>query len=413
MSFNLIDTIKGSLSNELISKAASHLGESESGISKAFSGAIPSVLLSLLNKSSNSNTSSHGILDMAKTAASSGILSNLTGLFGGSNSAHSQPGGILSFASSLFGDKFSSITSLISNFAGIKDSSAASILSMAAPTALASIGNHAQQNNLDASGIASLLSNQKQSILSAIPSGFNLTSLGGLLGFSGLGSKVTQSATSAVNKQINEVKGGTPKWILPLLAALLIGAAILFLTKNGCNKTATTETVIIDSPKTTTTTTPSTNSINVTLPNGITLNALKGGIEDKLVSFLSTDYKALGADSLKKLWFDFDNLTFKTGSAELTTESMKQLENMVAILKAFPSVKVKIGGYTDKTGNEDSNVKLSASRANTVKTELVKAGVGTQVTDAEGYGSKFANYAADAPETDRVKDRHVSVNVKG
>jgi Bacterial protein of unknown function (DUF937) len=31
---------------------------------------------------------------------------------------------------------------------------------------------------------------------------------------------------------------------------------------------------------------------------------------------------------------------------------------------------------------------------------------------AAGYGSSFAVYAADAPETDRVKDRHVSVSVR-
>jgi hypothetical protein len=39
-------------------------------------------------------------------------------------------------------------------------------------------------------------------------------------------------------------------------------------------------------------------------------------------------------------------------------------------------------------------------------------GVGKQITAAEGYGSAFALYAADAPETDRVNDRHVSVSVR-
>ncbi len=40
MSFNLVDAAKGLFTNEMIGKASSYLGESESGISKALSGII-------------------------------------------------------------------------------------------------------------------------------------------------------------------------------------------------------------------------------------------------------------------------------------------------------------------------------------------------------------------------------------
>jgi outer membrane protein OmpA-like peptidoglycan-associated protein len=153
-------------------------------------------------------------------------------------------------------------------------------------------------------------------------------------------------------------------------------------------------------------------SLKVKLINGTEIDAFKGGIEDKLVAFLNTDYKALGADSLKNIWFDFDNLNFKTGSAELTAESQKQVDNMTAILKAYPAVKLKIGGYTDKVGDEAANKKLSGDRAGSVKAALDKAGVGAQITGAEGYGSAFAKHPSDAPESDRVTDRRVSVSVR-
>jgi outer membrane protein OmpA-like peptidoglycan-associated protein len=153
-------------------------------------------------------------------------------------------------------------------------------------------------------------------------------------------------------------------------------------------------------------------SLKVKLINGTEIEAYKGGIEDKLVTFLNTDYKALGADSLKNIWFDFDNLNFKMGSAELTPESQQQVDNMTAILKAYPMVKLKIGGYTDKVGDEASNKKLSGDRAIAVKNALTKAGVGAQITDAEGYGSAFAKHPADAPESERVTDRRVSVSVR-
>jgi len=90
----------------------------------------------------------------------------------------------------------------------------------------------------------------------------------------------------------------------------------------------------------------------------------------------------------------------------------KQLNNIVEILKAYPKVKIKLGGYTDKVGDEAANKKLSGERASAVAAALKEAGVATQVTGAEGYGSQFAKYPADAPEQDRLKDRRVSVSVR-
>jgi outer membrane protein OmpA-like peptidoglycan-associated protein len=55
------------------------------------------------------------------------------------------------------------------------------------------------------------------------------------------------------------------------------------------------------------------------------------------------------------------------------------LDNLVAIL-SFPDAKIKIGGYTDKTGDEAKNLKLSADRANYIKAAL-ETGVGSQVLE--------------------------------
>ncbi len=156
---------------------------------------------------------------------------------------------------------------------------------------------------------------------------------------------------------------------------------------------------------------PQVESLKLSLPGNIELDAYKGGIEDQLINFIKNGYDNFSDDSLKKIWFDFDHINFKTGSAELTPESKHQVENLTAILKAYPTLKLKIGGYTDKTGNEAVNKKLSADRANAVKAALTDGGVGTQLTGAEGYGSEFAKFAADAPESDRIKDRRIAVRI--
>ncbi|PIE51060.1 MAG: hypothetical protein CSA38_00165 [Flavobacteriales bacterium] len=146
--------------------------------------------------------------------------------------------------------------------------------------------------------------------------------------------------------------------------------------------------------------------------NGEQLSVVKGGLEESLYTFLSSDgYKnAKDDEALKSTWYDFDQVNFKMGSAsELEEGSQAQIGNLVKILKAYPDAKIKIGGYTDKTGKEEVNKKVSTDRANFIKGELDKAGVGAQVVSAEGYGSEFATVEAGASDEERAKDRKMSV----
>ena len=90
---------------------------------------------------------------------------------------------------------------------------------------------------------------------------------------------------------------------------------------------------------------------------------------------------------------------------------MKQIQNIAAILKAFPNASLKIGGYTDKTGDEPANMKLSQGRADAVDAALKKEGItAKQLAGAEGYGSQYAKAAASAPDEERKKDRRIAVS---
>lgn len=398
MSFSLLDSVKGLITPDLISSAASSLGENSGGISKALEGAVPALLSSVISKSA---TDSSGVLDMVKQAAGSGVLDNIGGLIGGGNSSMMNLGS--SLLSGLFGGKSNMLTNLISSFAGIKPSSSTSLLSSLAPLALGVIGKHVISNGLDARGLGNLLSSQKDAVTKALPGGLNLSSILG------------EAAPRVQAVREPEPSSGLPKWLLPLLL-VVAGAALLFYLFRSCNApkadAAVTDTtaVVTPAPEPAVVAPPvaARESFKVELPNGTMLDAYKGGIEDKLVAYL----KDGGAAISKELWFDFDNLNFNTGTAEITAESQAQINNIAAILKAFPKAKIKIGGYTDKTGDDAANMKLSKDRADAVKAALNTAGVGKQVTDAEGYGSQFAKAAADAPESDRVLDRHVSVSVR-
>lgn len=141
------------------------------------------------------------------------------------------------------------------------------------------------------------------------------------------------------------------------------------------------------------------------LTSGVELNIPEFGVENKLLTFIKSD-KPVD----KTTWFDFDRLTFETGAATLKPESQEQLKNIAEILKAYPAVNIKLGGYTDNTGNAASNLKLSQDRANSVRAELEKLGVDKGRLEAEGYGQEHP-VASNDTEEGRAQNRRISIRV--
>lgn len=427
MALNVIDLIKGQLGSALISQAASQLGESESGVSKAISGLLPAVVGGLAN-----NATQPGVIDSITGAASSGILGNLLGASSGNSL-------ISTVINTIFGDKAVGLTNAISTFSGVSNSNTNSLLNMVTGAALGSLGKYSADHNLGASGLSNLLAEQKGMVSSLLPAGLSLASLG----FGNWESaaipemasdrsqvksdalpkvEVTRGGTSTANIDRNDdsTDGGSIwKWLLPLL---LLGLAGWFLWKQ-CNKPATDSTTTTSDTATAvvqdTAVAMGTNSETTTAKtpteidlNGVKLKANTGGMEESMITFLKSDgYKNAADDAaLKGKWYNFDNVNFKMGSStELEPGSQEQINNLVEILKAFPDVKIKIGGYTDKTGDEAVNLKISQARAEFIKAALEKAGVGSQVLEAKGYGSEMATVPATASDADRAIDRKMAV----
>jgi outer membrane protein OmpA-like peptidoglycan-associated protein len=418
----------------MVSKASAYLGESESGVAKALSGILPSVLGGLVNKVSD-NDGAGAIAQMAQESHSSGIMDNLAAFTGNEGSSLLNKGaGLLN---GLFGGKLDGLTNVLSNFAGIKSSSVSSLMSMAAPAVLGMIGKHAGSNNLGSSGIASLLNSQKDNISAAMPAGLNLSSVLG-----GLGDNAASTANAAVNtatnyaNQTTEKTGGSMKFLLPLLILAAAAVAAWYLFGKGCNKA--TDEVVADAADTLKVKTEEVTSgvkdavvsaagtldtltgnfnynlgkmISIDLPNGAgKLDVGENSTENKLYKFLSDTNAAL--DTVKGNWFEFTNVRFKTGGSEITEESMTQLKNMVSIAKAYPAAQFKLGGYTDNTGSSAGNIALSQKRADAVAAMLVKLGANVKsFVGAKGYGPEWP-LADNATPEGRAQNRRVAVNVK-
>ena len=102
---------------------------------------------------------------------------------------------------------------------------------------------------------------------------------------------------------------------------------------------------------------------------------------------------------------------FDSGKAILTEADLKELPKAVDFLKKYPGTKIRLDGYTDSTGTEAYNMKLSERRAMAVRDYLVKeAGVDSSKITVVGHGG--ADPVADnkTPEG-RAKNRRVEISI--
>ena len=399
METNLVDILKGYVTPDVISKASTMLGESESGIYKGVSASIPTLLSGLVHKSNDSSTM-ESVMNLINENSSNydNVLSNLPSLLTGYGNSTALDSGSKLMAL-LFKNKQSDTTDVIARTSGIKDSSAASLLGMAAPMLL----SYFAKSGMTLSSLKSLLSSQKENILSAAPSGLNL----------GFGSTIDNDIRGKIH-DVRKAESSSAKWLIPLL---LVGAGLfaLFFFSKGCNRKEASTAVATETVDTITTETEEVveepkdalgNFFKFKLPNGIELNAPEFGIENKLNTWLMDETKVVD----KTTWFNFDRLLFDTGKATLRPESQEQLKNMVEILKAYPAVELKLGGYTDNVGDPAFNLKLSGDRAKSVMDEMIKMGIAKDRLESEGYGEQFP-VASNDTEEGKAQNRRIAVRV--
>lgn len=103
-------------------------------------------------------------------------------------------------------------------------------------------------------------------------------------------------------------------------------------------------------------------------------------------------------------------VNFASGSAQLTADSSRALDDVAATLKKHPDMQVEVAGYTDNTGARQLNVSLSQRRAQAVVDYLVGKGVAGDRLSAKGYGP--ANAIADNSTAEgRAQNRRVELHI--
>jgi hypothetical protein len=169
MATSLVSVVMQFLTPDMIAKITSALGLDRSVAQKAIGGAVPALLASLTDLASTSN----GARQLTNVLAQQqpGALDSLRSAIGSADQTALTATGSGMLSGLLGGGALDAMAQSIGKFAGIDAGSIKSLLGVLGPVVLGALGQQQRSAGLDASGLASLLSSQKDQIVAAIPSG--------------------------------------------------------------------------------------------------------------------------------------------------------------------------------------------------------------------------------------------------
>ena len=104
-------------------------------------------------------------------------------------------------------------------------------------------------------------------------------------------------------------------------------------------------------------------------------------------------------------------LYFREGSDELTVDSKKEMENVLAEVRKRPAPDVIVVGHTDRVGQLQDNDRLALKRAEKMRTELVAKGLPAESVQAAGRGEREP-LVPTADEVAEAKNRRVELLVR-
>ncbi len=165
---------------------------------------------------------------------------------------------------------------------------------------------------------------------------------------------------------------------------------------------------------------PTTGEYKITLPSGgrYAFRAEAPGyiaVNDNLDVTTLKEYRELTRDlylvpievgqtvRLNNIFFDFAKIV-------LRDESFPELNRMVEVLNANPTMEIEIAGHTDNVGTDESNLALSRNRANSVADYLASKGVTRARMKVQGYGMTKP-LASNDTEEGRQQNRRVEIKI--
>lgn len=243
MATNLVSVVMQFLTPDMIAKIASVLGLDRSVAQKAIAGAIPALLASLADVASTPN----GARQLSNTLTQqSDSLESMKNLVGGAGQNLVADSGTNMLSGLFGGGTMDTMAQTIGKFAGIGEGTSKSLLGMLGPVVLGALGQQQRSMGLDASGLASQLTSQKDQIARAMPSGLaeQLSAAGlidgateslrsGAAAASAAGGRMAEASERTISRAAESAtmaarSTATSQWPYWLVAAVVVGGLAWF-----------------------------------------------------------------------------------------------------------------------------------------------------------------------------------------
>jgi len=371
---SILESLKGMLGPQVVNGVSSQLDEPSSVVQRGLEESSAAMLAGIGSKADQPGFMQQ-IFGLIKSPANDLAFAGIP--------ATATAGGLGSqFLSTVFGSNQGAVADGIARETGMSAGKASAMLGMAAPLVLGMLGRTVQSTGMNANELGQSLKSEMPGLTSYLPAG--------LRSFFGR-APVVASIPAAAAREVPKAN----RWLWPLLGLLALALIAFWIFHRA------------PAPSVPTIDTSGLGAFFSTkLPDGTELNIPQNGIENKLITFLNDSSRPVDTTT----WFNFDRLLFDTNSATLQPQSQEQLNNIVAIMKAYPNMNAKIGGYTDNTGDPAANQTLSENRAKNVMDAIVAGGIDPSRLQSQGYGDQYPVGDNSTPEG-RQQNRRISLLV--
>jgi hypothetical protein len=349
MSTNLVSDITQNLNANLVQRVAAAFGLDATQVESALSGGIPALLAALASLVSSPKGAAS--LSAAVSQQQPGLLSSLAGMVGDAGQKGIVDAGRNTLTTLLGGTAMSALGGAIGKYAGINEGVSKSLMGVLGPIVLGGLGQQQRSSGLDASGLANLLTSQKDNILRAIPPGLS-KSLGDTGILDGLAGASDVRGTASAYQRSAPASTSHASWIIPAIGAIaLLGLAWQFFSRPHPQTAEAPAPTKIEAPVTT-------GALpDKVAPNFASLENLRG------IKAGNVDVGAETADALTKLRTSLEGITdeasaktalvpLQESAAELSriTGTLNQLSpaNRSIVAKAIAAIRPSLNQLFDK-----------------------------------------------------------------
>ncbi|GAB4051040.1 DUF937 domain-containing protein [Spirosoma litoris] len=418
---NLFANLTNVLNSDVLSRIATYIDEPTEKTTKAVNGLVYTIIGGLMKRTTSEIGVNQLYNHIQKGRYDGSLTENLPAVLKDAaltNTLITQGNDVISH---LLPAMKSSIGSMISGYAGIRNSSSIGLLGLTTTIVLHVLGKQVKDQKLDADGLAASLFSERDAFVNAVPEDFmpQLVEKVGLHQVvAGLAmparrttaessgrttTTVTRPAISYEPADDSDSENETlTKWGVGALIAVALAVGGYYLYQNtqkysngeeAIDVTSMADTLQTDTvarslavPKDSTAKTASkpTPATATTTLGAATSAVAAGGLTQQLAPYLGN------AALPKGRVFPLTGITFQPGSLSMAAGAQATVNELATILKTYPQLQIQLVGYANDATGEFTNKSLSFKRVNQIKQQLMASGINFMRIDAIGRGTGVA-----------------------